>query len=76
MDTIGSFDKMELIVLYNPEDSKKDKTECVIKKFVRLPKQQILQLRWVVIPSLEASDSVTVTLIPPRISSKIRGFLS
>ena len=44
MDTIGSFDKMELIVLYNPEDSKKDKTECVIKKFVRLPKQQILQL--------------------------------
>ncbi len=44
MDTIGSFDKMELIVLYNPEDSKKDKTESVIKKFVRLSKQQILQL--------------------------------
>jgi hypothetical protein len=73
MDSIGSFDKMKLVVMYNPEDSQEDKTECIIKKFMRLPKQRVMQLyrpsvnasmRWVVIPGSEALDLAILILIP------------
>jgi len=50
MDSIGSFDKMKLVVMYNPEDSQEDKTECIIKKFMRLPKQRVMQLYCLVRP--------------------------